>query len=429
MWKFIINKDNLNFFRLWWAQLISQFGDRIHQMALIGLIAERAPGSALQLAKLLSFTIIPVFIVGPIAGVYVDRWDRRRTLFVCDFLRGLLVLTIPFALIYRDSMVAIYAIVFLVFCLSRFYIPAKMSIVPDLVDRDNLLTANSFLTTTGMIAFVVGCALGGFLVDKVGARGGFIIDAWTFFLSGLLVFSIVRPHRMTLRINKKKFIEKSEEVMNVLKKSLLDEMKEGFNYLINHKEIRFIISMLFTLFAAAGAIYVVIIVFIQESFNTVTKDLGVLAVLLGLGLFAGVVLYGRLGQRTSWSKTIFFCLTFGGMVLVSFAILTEHFSSLLLSGVLSILIGLISGPIFITASTVAQQVCEENMRGKVFSAIEVVIHFAFLSAMMLSAYLSEHVSRMWILIVVGIVISSVGLIGFLTFKETLVFASKKGHTT
>ena len=68
-----------------------------------------------------------------------------------------------------------------------------MSIVPDLVHNEHLLMANSLLTTTGMIAFVLGCSLGGFLVDHVGARGGFIIDAATFFLAGILVFSMARP--------------------------------------------------------------------------------------------------------------------------------------------------------------------------------------------------------------------------------------------
>ena len=75
--------QNKSFLSFWLAQLISQFGDRINQMALVGLVAGREFGSAMELAKLLTFTIIPVFIVGPIAGVYVDRWDRKTTLFVC----------------------------------------------------------------------------------------------------------------------------------------------------------------------------------------------------------------------------------------------------------------------------------------------------------------------------------------------------------
>ena len=190
MGKFRESLKNKNFFFLWLAQLISQFGDRINQMALIGLIAGRTPGSAFELAKLMSFTIIPVFIIGPIAGVYVDRWDRRKTLFVCDFLRGLLVLSIPLVFISRGSMVPIYIVVFLAFCLSRFYVPAKMSIIPDLVSEKDLLVANSLVTTTGMIAFVLGCSMGGFIVEKFGAKGGFICDAATFFISGILVSSI-----------------------------------------------------------------------------------------------------------------------------------------------------------------------------------------------------------------------------------------------
>ena len=69
-----------NFSLLWFSQIISNFGDRLNQMALIGLIYARVPGSTMELAKLLSFTIIPVFLVGPIAGIYVDRWNKKYTM-------------------------------------------------------------------------------------------------------------------------------------------------------------------------------------------------------------------------------------------------------------------------------------------------------------------------------------------------------------
>src|SRR5512135_719730 len=124
---------NRNFSLLWVGQIISQFGDRLDQMALLALIYRFAPGSTSQVARLMVFTILPVFLVGPIAGVYVDRWDHRRTMIVCDILRGFLVLLIPFYLMRFHSMAPIYAVVFLAFCISRFYVPAKMSIIPDLV--------------------------------------------------------------------------------------------------------------------------------------------------------------------------------------------------------------------------------------------------------------------------------------------------------
>ena len=172
--EFLSDTKNINFLRLWLAQFVSQFGDRIHQMALVGLVAHRFPNSAIELAKIMAFTILPVFIIQPFAGVYVDRWDRRKTLFVCDIIRGLLVLTIPFVFMVRESMVPIYIVVFLIFSFSRLYIPAKMSFIPELVDQENLLIANSLMTTTGMIAFALGASLGGFLIEKLGPRSGFI---------------------------------------------------------------------------------------------------------------------------------------------------------------------------------------------------------------------------------------------------------------
>lgn len=424
MGRFSEHFQNKNFILLWLAQVISQFGDRINQMALIGLIAGRTPGSAFELAKLLSFSIIPVFIVGPIAGVYVDRWDRRTTLFVCDFLRGLLVLSIPFFFIFRDSMIPIYLIVFLTFCLSRFYVPAKMSIIPDLVPEKDLLMANSLVTTTGMIAFVLGCAIGGILVEKWGARGGFICDAITFFISGILVFSI--QDRVHLHLKASRFIDFGKEVVTAIKKSVFIEIKEGIIYLKDHKEIRFIMSMLFVLFSAAGAVYVVIIVFIQESFGSITKDLGLLAVFLGVGLFAGALAYGRFGEKISRFKTIFICLILGGMALVVFSLTVQQKSSLLLAALLSVTLGMILGPIFIAANTIVLQVSDDKMRGKVFSGLEIVVHFSFLATMLLSSFLAEYIERFWILVAVGFLFFLVGIIGLFRYRR-IVSISGSGH--
>jgi len=414
MFKFIFDKKNRGFMRLWWAQLISQFGDRINQMALIGLVAERAPGSALGLAKLLSFTIIPVFLIGPIAGVYVDRWDKRRTLLVCDIIRGLLVLTIPLLFMYRTSMVPIYIIVFLIFCFSRFYVPAKMSIIPELVAKENLLVANSLMTTTGMLAFVIGCVLGGFMVDWFGARGGFLGDAVTFFFSAALIMSI--PRDLKFRLNKDAFFKTGQEMMQI-ERSFFLEIKEGIKYLAANKGIRLVINTLFILLAAAGAIYVVVIVFIQEAFQSVTKDLGILAVALGIGLFTGTVLYGKWGKRWSWQHTIFYCLIAGGVMMMIFATVVWYVTNIWVALGLALALGIVVGPIFIATNTIVHLVADEKMRGKVFSALEIVIHFAFLVAMLLCSKLSEYVPRVWILVGVGGVFSFVGIMGLWTVKK------------
>lgn len=410
MLPWFLKSENRNFQRLWWGQLISQFGDRIHQLALVGLIAERAPGSVMGMTKLLAFTIIPVFLIQPFAGVFVDRWDRRTTLLVCDILRGLLVLAIPFIFFYRESMIPIYIIVFLVFCFSRFYSPAKMSIIPDLVKEESLLAANSLVSTTGMIAFVLGCALGGILVDKFGSRAGFFVDSATFFFSGALVFSIdISRH---LKMSRTALWKAGREWAGPIRRSVWVELKEGLRYPIHQPELRFVLNMLFMILFAAGAIYVVIVVFIQKAFQSVTRDLGILAVFLGIGLFLGALGYGRWGRKFAWHKTIFFCLMTGGVMLASFALLIYAYPNIFVAMGLAFLLGLMVGPIFIAANTIVHVVSDEKMRGKVFSAVEIVIHFAFLAAMLLSSWLSQFIAEVWILTGVGVIFACVGLGGF-----------------
>lgn len=405
----LFQRKHRNFLRLWIAQLISNFGDRIHQLALVGLIAEKNPGSVFDLAKLLACTILPVFLIQPFAGVFVDRWDRRTTLFICDILRGFLVLAIPFVFIHWDSMVPIYVIVFLVFCFSRFYVPAKLSIIPDIVSRTQLLLANSLMTVTGMIAFVVGCAIGGFLIDFYGARNGFIIDAWTYFISALFLLSMRLPKK--LKEYRRHVLTTSKGLVGKIKQSVWQELREGFIYLKDHKELSFILNTLFVVFAAAGSVYVVIIVFIQKAFGSVTKDLGVMAVFLGLGLFSGALLYGNFGKKYVWYKTIFFCLIAGGLALILFAVLVSAYPNLIVGSILSFLLGLILGPIFIATNTIVQLVSEEGMRGKVFSALEIITHFGFLMAMLASSFASHYIRELWILVGVGAVFVVIGMVG------------------
>ncbi len=408
MKQFIQNKEHRNFLRFWLAQLVSQFGDRVHQMALVGLIAARNPGSSLELAKLMAFTIIPVFIIGPIAGVYVDRWDRRTTLFVCDFIRGILVLAIALYLMNLPSMIPVYLAVFVIFSFSRFYVPAKMSIIPQIVPPKDLHMANSLVSVTGMIALVLGALLGGLIVEYGGARGGFLWDASTFFISGMLVFSISRMRKW--RISKTKLVKNTKEMVST-HKTVRAEINEGLRYISKNKDIRLIFGMMSVLFAAAGAVYVVIIVFVQQAFHSVTKDLGFLAVPLGAGLLIGSLIYGRWGKNISKLKIMYCSLILGGLMIALFTTFVEGTHNRWLAMGLAGVLGLVSGPMVIAANTVVHTVCNNTMSGKVFAALEFVMHLAFLLAMLVSSILAEHIARAWILMAVGVIFMGVGLVG------------------
>lgn len=408
------NLKNKNFLAFWLAQMISQFGDRINQMALVGLVAGREFGSAVELAKLMAFTIIPVFIVGPIAGVFVDRWDRKVTLFVCDIIRGLIILMIPLIFIRWDSMWPIYTIVFLAFCLSRFYVPAKMSIIPEIVPQENLHMANSLATVTGMIAFVLGALLGGLIVEYAGAKGGFLCDAVTFFISAALISLIARDRFEVVPDE----IAKTGREMASAYKTVFHEIVSGIRYIIDHRDIRYMIQLMMLLFMAAGAIYIVIIVFIQGAFGSVTKHLGFLAVALGFGLFAGSLAYGKWGDKKRHVETIFACLVAGGIMMAVFAVAVQGLRNIWVTWALAFLLGTVVGPIVIAANTVVHTVCSKEMQGKIFSSLEFVIHLGFLITMLISAKLSEFIGSFWILIVVSGVFSSVGILGLLRYKRT-----------
>ncbi|NTV29952.1 MAG: MFS transporter [Candidatus Omnitrophica bacterium] len=413
---FIKSFQNRSFVAFWLAQLISQFGDRINQMALVGLVAGRQFGatSAMELAKLMAFTIIPVFIVGPVAGVYVDRWDRKRTLFVCDVIRGLLVLMVPLVLIDRHAMWPIYCVVFLAFCLSRFYVPAKMSIIPEIVDTDQLHVANSLATVTGMIAFVLGALLGGLIVEYVGPRGGFICDAVTFFISALLVSLISRTR--LLAVKPVEVVRTGREMATTYRNVLL-EIMDGVRYISSHRDIRYIIYLMMILFMAVGAIYVVIIVFVQQAFGSVTRHLGFLAVGLGAGLFLGSLAYGRWGKKKNHVETIFGCLVAGGLVTAAFAFAVQGYRNVWIAQALAIFLGLVVGPAVIAANTVVHKFATSAMQGKVFSAMEFVIHLGFLITMLASSKLSEFVAPFWILAGVGLVFFLVGAWGMVRYRQ------------
>lgn len=396
---------NRNFFLLWVGQIISQFGDRLGQMALIAFVYLRAPGSTLQIAKILSFTIIPVFLIGPLAGVYVDRWDRRRTMYVCDFLRSLLVLSIPLFLFYTKNLGLIYLIIFIAFCIGRFFVPAKLSIIPDLVDSRDLLIANSLINTSGMIAAVLGFGISGVVVEKLGAKSGFYLNSLTFLISAAFIFLISKRFATPMSFEKV-----SKEIVEVIRKSILQEIKEGVLYFIRKKDIRFTSGIIFALWSALGSVYVVVIVFVQKTLHSTTKDLGLLVMFLGIGLFLGSLVYGRFGQRISHYKIIFVSLVLSGIMLTVFAIGIYYYPNFIVAALLALCLGLIVSPIMIASNTIIHNVSDNEMLGKIFSSLEIIMHLGFLLFMFISSILAERFSHLLILVIVGCLLSLLGLV-------------------
>ncbi len=403
-----------NFLFVWLGQIISQFGDKFAMMALVGLVSQRAPGSAYELAKLFIFVIIPVFIVGPVAGVYCDRWSKKWTMIISDIVRGLLIFSIVmyWALVPTLKPVfPVYIIVFIIFSVTRFFIPAKMSIVPQLVTGDKLLKANSLMHTTGMIASALGFGLGGIIVSMptIGVKGALVIDGFTFFVSALLV-SFVRK-REAISAVKESLSEIGRNVKEIIQQSVFTEIKHGIKHIIAHRKMHFVIGLLFILASGIGASQVVVIVFIQNALASITRDLGLLIMLFGAGLFCGALVYGKVGERFSKVKAIFISLILGGIFLIQFVILVGVFESFFMAATISFFFGAAVSPILISSNTIVHELIPEEAHGRVFSSLEAVVHLAYLVFMLLSAVVAEFVSSFSILLIVGSVFILSGVLG------------------
>jgi DHA3 family macrolide efflux protein-like MFS transporter len=412
MSKLIATLKNRDFFFLWLGQIISQFGDRLGQMALIGFVYARAPGSTIEIAKILSFTIIPVFLVGPIAGAYIDRWDRRRTMYICDFIRTILVLVIPLFLFTAKSSLIMYIFVFLIFCAGRFFIPAKLSILPELVEKKDLLIANSLINITGMLAAMFGFGIAGVIVEWLGPKGGFYLDALSFFVSAFLIFLITGKVASSVKIR-----DLTTQIVEVFRKSIIQEIKEGVIYFIQHRDIRFTAGIMFLLFSALGSVYIVIIVFVQNTLQSITRDLGFLAMFLGSGLFVGSMVYGRFGQKLSHYKIIFVSLVLSGIMLAIFSIGLHRYPYFSVAIFLIFALGVVISPIMIAANTLVHKTSDNQMMGKTFSSLEIVMHLGFLLFMFISSILAERIPQVSILIAVSIVFVVLGFISLIYHRK------------
>jgi MFS family permease len=181
---------NGSFTALWAGQLISLFGDRIHQVALAATVFF-VTGSALATALVFVAATLPNLLFSPIAGTLVDRWDHKEVLVVSDLLRGATVLLIPMAA--ATNIVLIYPLVFVLTAISIFFRPARIAILPQLVREDELLTANSALWVGETMADIIGYPLAGLFVAALASALpiAFWLDSATYIASAALLSTIV----------------------------------------------------------------------------------------------------------------------------------------------------------------------------------------------------------------------------------------------
>ena len=188
---------NVNVRRLWTGQAVSEIGDWLNNIAVLalalGLAGPDRQGRAVAIYAIARH--LPLFLFGPVAGVVVDRVDRRRVMIAADVVRA--VLAFGFLLAYRFSSLAlVYAVGAALFSVSAFFNAAKRATIPVIADgADELLTTNSLTASTTAATIAVGSALGGLVATFLGRELVFFINAATFVASALMIWRIRLPAR------------------------------------------------------------------------------------------------------------------------------------------------------------------------------------------------------------------------------------------
>lgn len=376
-----------NFRLLWLGQLCSQSGDRLTQLVLVALVAQRSAGSAsaLSMAGVMAATSVPALVVNPFAGAFVDRWDRRRTMIACDLVRAAAILALPWLAAARSPH-PLYAGIFVVFAVAGFFVPARLAIIPDLVPADQLAKANTLFTTSGMIGSTVILLAGALLVEWVGAARAAFVVAATYAASALFIVPLggrIKSVPGTGTVPGTG-LESGESASRILV-----EVAEGFRELWRNPSTRRVMAIIAALMGGAGATMVVGAVLVQKSLHTVTKDLGFLSLWLGVGMLLGTLAHGRWGTRVRKRAVMGVCFIGCGLALGAFTAGVAGMGSAVAASFAAAGMGVCVAPVSIVTNTLVHEAHPERLHGRIFSSLGVVVNLSLIGAMLAAGWLAE----------------------------------------
>ena len=184
-------RDNPDFARLWLAQVVSLLGDWFGTSVLSTLVVRYSPGSeGLAVSGLLLARFIPSMLISPVAGVLVDRFDRKWLLGISNLLRVGVVLMFLLTLDNPGLLWLIYLLSVIQFILSSVFEPGQSSLIPNLVRREDLVLANTLISVTWSVMLALGAVAGGVVATLFGTAVALMINAMTFMVATLLIMSI-----------------------------------------------------------------------------------------------------------------------------------------------------------------------------------------------------------------------------------------------
>ncbi|CCG01525.1 dTMP kinase [Blastococcus saxobsidens] len=357
-----------DFRKLWLSMSLSSFGDWLGLLAITAMAASMVDGFAASnfaLGGVLLFRLLPAIVLGPLAGAFADRFDRRKTMVVTDIIRFGLFASIPIV----DNLVWLFIAQFLIEAFSLFWIPAKDAAVPNMLRKDQLEPANqlSLVTTYGLtpvlaaIVFALLAVINAELpsIDEVDLA--LYVNAVTFLVAALVIWNLpsISGRRAAGAV--------------VQQESFLGSLKDGFSFAGHTPLVRGLVVGITGAFVAAGAIIATGQFYVQ-ALGGGDAAYGLLfgAVFVGLGLGIGV---GPSIARDLARERVFgVAIVFAGIAVL----LLSASPTLWISLVLVVLMGFFAGMAYLAGFTLLGTEVEDEIRGRTFAIVQSLVRAALI---------------------------------------------------
>lgn len=414
---------NRNFLLLWLAQAATQIGGNMVVYGLTVLVYSGTRSNSAVSLLLLTF-LAPAVFFSAVAGVYVDRLDRRLILIVTNLLRAIFFAIVFFA---GGNLAAIFIMNVAISTVTTFFAPAEAAMIPVLVPRRQLLAANGLFTFTLNAAFALGFALLGPLVVNLAGSEALILTVALLYLVAM-VFTMVLPSvPAATALSPVAAVHDTERAVA----SVFGELREGLAYIRAHRTITWSLIYLGVTASLIGVLGVLGPDFATEALGLAPKDFVVVVLPLGMGIVTGILLlnsYSRIFPRRRLMEgglvslgVLLTALSAAGPI-TRFLQRAEAATPLDLSGLVSLLavvvgIAFLAGVAYalvaIPAQTELQEELPEEVRGRVYGVLNMLVSVASFVPIIIVGPISDFVGTTVVIVFVGLVVTAVGVVSVL----------------
>ncbi len=381
--------------RLWYAQVISVFGDFLALFAVIAILTFKLHATAQQVTGVQIAYMLPIAVLGILAGVFVDRWPLKPTMVASDSIRAALCLLLLFA----TQIWHFYAILAAISVVSSFFGPAQGVAIRSAVPMHGLRSANALMQQVMFGMRIIGPAIAAFMVAYAGPRSCYIFDSVSFVASACLIASVA-----LVRTAPKPAATHAEDA-SAIRKVWLD-MKQGISFIVHHAGLFFVILAMAAGMFVIGCFGPLIAIYVRDSLHASTKMFGIVSPMIGLGMLLGVNGLNTFGKKLSNTLLVYCGLCGIAVGLVILTVLPYVWSTL----VGNFIIGIAVAAIIVPAQTLFQQATPPELMGRVGSTFMSIVFGAQIAGLVLSGILTQHIGvRQVFAVCAGMLIVLVGV--------------------